>query len=433
MFGRRFGGDRDLLRPAPIVDDEAEPVFVVGSVRSGTSIMHRALREGADLPGFHEGNVGSLMQRMLDEIAVQFEHISDEILARKDNQMLARLDREALENHVVNWFVEFYRSQRSGRWLDKTPESYRNAPMVRACERFLRAFPRARFVYCVRRGIEQIMSVRRKFPQLPFEFSCLAWAESVENWIEVRDRLGDSWVEARQHELALQPERVATELAALLDLTKEQCRRVASIFAHTRQEQTHFAEDFRSTGLAETPWSDDDRAMFERICGRAMDAMGYSLESSLLDPAAPLRLFVPIEHASGAVKRSNVAPEEWGFCRSGSDGVQLHPGPRGGPPAEVRYLAAPCSGQDTFGARVEVPDDWSDAIVFTVRIEASDGSVVAAHEVEVDGAGSADVLLEFAPLHGPHDVVIATRMAEGGRSQPSAAVWRDAGLRIGER
>lgn len=418
-----------MLNPAPLVLDEAVPVFVVGCVRSGTSAVARALREGAEISGFREGNVLSMMQRMLREVARQYEHLPEDILERKKSLMLANCEREALETHVVNWFAALYAKQLgTGRWYDKSPESYPGAPMVRACPVVVRLFPRARFIFCIRRGIEQVMSCLRKFPSTNFKAWCRVWRDAAYAWHEVKEQLGDRAIAIEQHELALRPDLVSERIQELLGLSAAHGQAMESVLRGARVEQTQFAQDSRFIGLDETPWSAEERRIFSEICGPAMEGAGFSMEGRLIEPTAPLRLFHPVKHAEKAVALHAVAPGS--FRRNGEGGLVLVPNAPGEPPAEVRYLAAEFVGQDRLSGVIGSIDNGGDPLDFCLRIEPAGGGAPVVELVQhVTPGAEKSWEAGFPAIHGTHDIVISTRVASGFfRTAPG--IWRDITISI---
>jgi len=300
--------------------------------------------------------------------------------------------------------------------------------MIRFCPQLLQAFPNARFIWCVRRGIENILSRQRKFPEVPFRACCQSWTDSVEQWIAVRDQLQGRYVEAHQHEIAIQPEKVAREIAEVLDFSKRQRRGIEDVFTHKRSEQSRFAAEHRWIGLDETPWSSEEQEVFRQICGPAMEAMSYPLEGRTLTAAGPIRLFYPVVEAS--VRRENVPAEDWGFCRVGERGLQLHPNGPGESPAGVRYLDVPLSGHGKIRATLEVARESVAPVIFGLRIVRVGGSEALAElECEVKPGKEHHWEAEFPPVTGSSEVVISTRMAEGApTNHGAAAIWSDARL-----
>lgn len=418
-----------LLNPSAIVLDDVEPVFVVGCVRSGTSAVARALREGAEIPGFREGNVLSMMQRMLTEVARQYGHLPEDRFERKKTLMLANVDQAAVETYVVNYFAALYAKHLPHPvWYDKSPESFQNAPVVRSCPTVLRIFPKARFIFCLRRGIEQVMSCLRKFPRTNFRAWCHVWRDAAQAWGEVRDELGDRAIVVHQHEMAMRPDVVAERIQGLLGLAPSRREAMEGVFRGARVEQTQFAQDSRFIGIDETPWTPQQREIFVETCGGVMAAAGFSLEGRLVEPTAPMRLFHPVKFSERAVETENVA--NGAFRKDGRGGIVLVPNCPGEPPAEVRYLHADFVGQDRMTATVEVEDNGSDPVDFHIRIETSDDRRVVAEMSKQVRAGEAVSWTEsFPPVTGAHDIVISTRLARGA-FRPSPAVWRDTVISI---
>src|SRR5687767_11132337 len=148
----------------------AVPIFVVGSVRSGTSAMMHALRDGAGIRGFNEGVLAQLMPVLLAAIGNHYGTFN-----QKPTTMLGSVPREFLENGIKNLFGRaFVETMGTGRWLDKTPGG---APMINACPTLLEIFPEAKFIFCKRRGVENVLSRQRKFPGRSVEAHCEGWAK----------------------------------------------------------------------------------------------------------------------------------------------------------------------------------------------------------------------------------------------------------------
>src|SRR3954468_4848303 len=98
----------------------------MGSVRSGTSAMMAALRDGAQIRGFNEGVFAHLLPSLLSVVQ---SHYSDH--QQKPMTMLGSVTEEFLATSIKNLFgAAFIETMGEGRWLDKTPGG---AAIVAAC------------------------------------------------------------------------------------------------------------------------------------------------------------------------------------------------------------------------------------------------------------------------------------------------------------
>ncbi len=247
------------------------PVFVVGSARSGTSILAGALINGAGIDGYLEGHFLPLALSLVAETE-RYYHWKRGLL-NNDRIMIAHVPMAGLRSDLLQMFKRHAEGlARSERWLDKSPD----ARMIRAAPLMREIWPDAQFVFAKRRGIENVASRVRKFPHVDFEAHCRLWGESMEAWSEVRDRLADCSIEVEQREIALDPDRTAARLAGFLGLNDAERSGVARVFKRRRPEQTGGVESSRAAALGSVGWSEEQIAAFRRHCNGAMSAFGYS-------------------------------------------------------------------------------------------------------------------------------------------------------------
>src|SRR6185503_15022510 len=101
----------------------------------------------------------------------------------------------------------------------------------------LEILPNAKFIFCKRRGIENILSRQTKFAG-DFEAHCQGWAFTMQAWLETAPQLGNSAIMVDQREMAVQPESAAGRIAEFLDLSAEQRDGVVRVLRDRRLEQT---------------------------------------------------------------------------------------------------------------------------------------------------------------------------------------------------
>ena len=139
------------------------PVFVVGSPRSGTSILVDALFS-AGYKGFREGSFLSLITGIDAAVDKQFRTFDDGNSA----VLISNVDKEALKERLHEVLKMEAALHQQLPWFDKTgnPEIVPAIPVLR------RLWPESVFVFAKRRAIENVMSRVRKFPKHSFEYHC---------------------------------------------------------------------------------------------------------------------------------------------------------------------------------------------------------------------------------------------------------------------
>ena len=134
------------------------PVFIVGSPRSGTSILISSLLS-AGYNGYLEGNFLSLVrvvERDVDRHFASFYTPNPKVLT-------SRIDVAGLKERLSRVIVDAAAEQQPAPpWVDKTG----NPEMIEAIPTLRRLFPTSRFIFAKRRAIENIVSRVIKFPGL---------------------------------------------------------------------------------------------------------------------------------------------------------------------------------------------------------------------------------------------------------------------------
>src|SRR5215469_1917124 len=157
------------------------PVFIVGSPRSGTSALVTALMS-IGYRGYNEGNFLPLMaiiDRVVDNHYAAFGKPNPKVLT-------AQIDREQLKNGIEQVFKQLTDNAHPyPLWFDKSG----HAEMIPAIPTLRRLWPQAVYVFCKRRGIENVASRLKKFPAQGFERHCLGWAKVMTAWRSLRPQL----------------------------------------------------------------------------------------------------------------------------------------------------------------------------------------------------------------------------------------------------
>jgi len=247
------------------------PIFVVGSGRSGTSVITGALTKGAGIAGFAEGHLLPLAGILANDIDRYYGW--KQRLLQNRQMMIAHVPQADLRRDVLEIFKRHAESFAAGeRWVDKSPD----VRMIRAIPVLLEMWPGAKFLFAKRRGIENVASRLRKFPHVDFDTHCRLWADCMMAWLDVRDVVGDAGIEIEQRDIALEPDAVAECIGGFLGLGEERTAGIRRVFATRRPECTGGTERDSAIALEDTGWDECRIQSFRTHCDAAFSAFGYS-------------------------------------------------------------------------------------------------------------------------------------------------------------
>jgi len=246
------------------------PVFIVGSPRSGTSVLVAALSK-VGYQGFREGNFLPLMM-IIEKAADRFFSIAGK---KHPNTLAAHVDPASLKSKIEDIFKEVTDSLNTGPlWFDKTG----NHEMIRAIPILRRLWPECVFLFAKRRAIENVLSRVRKFPRRDFEYHCADWARNMTAWREVRPLLPpDVYLEVDQQDLIHDTDTVCARISGLLGLAPGQAQILAKTFKAARPQETTKGSAVHTYSLDSAGWSEAQLAIFRKHCEPEMRAYGYGL------------------------------------------------------------------------------------------------------------------------------------------------------------
>ncbi|CAH2572518.1 hypothetical protein PRNO82_01922 [Planktothrix rubescens] len=252
-----------------------KPIFILGSPRSGTSIIGLALRNGAGIVGYNEGHILSIIPPLIETIT---NHYKDKNILKHSAIAIANVSQDSIESEIIKIFQAQYSALLPHEvWLDKTP----GYQMIKAVPFILKMYPEARFIFAKRRGIENIISRLKKFPKPSFESHCIMWKSCMECWLESQQYLSENiYIEVDQIEILRQPQLVSESLAVLLGLNGSQTTKIEHIFKNKKPEYTGVNESLHTRAIQETGWTDKEIAIFRKHCEEVSKKFGYSESSS---------------------------------------------------------------------------------------------------------------------------------------------------------
>jgi len=246
------------------------PVFIVGSPRSGTSATVDALL-AAGYQGFREGNFLSLAYRISSDIDHHFRVFD----IGTTEVLMGCVDKEALKRKINDLFCSIVNALNPrDLWFDKTG----GAEMIRFLLPVLEMWPTAVVIFSKRRGIENVVSRLRKFPAVSFEQHCTDWAKTMAAWRQIRQTLSaDRFLEVDQYDMIRQPSSISSALARFLDLDRDRERAMEAMLQSTRAQETEAGSATQLRTLDAAGWSDGQKEIFLKHCAAEMTAFGYTL------------------------------------------------------------------------------------------------------------------------------------------------------------
>lgn len=276
------------------------PVFVVGSPRSGTTLLyHMLLSAGGFAIYLTESKVFDLLFPQVGDLrAFRSRRKALDIWLQSKLFTLSGLERSSIEKEIL-------RNCRSGgdflrivmehiadrqsveRWADNTPEHILYLSTIK------KEIPDAQVIHILRDGRDVALSLDRKGWISPFIWdrnrsllvAGLYWEWMVHKGRQFGRTIGRDYLEVHYEELLAQPGQVLAKIGRFIDhdLDYERIRQVA--VGSVREPGTSFHEEsesdtFSPVGRWQRALGREDLAALERLIGRTLRCLGYALAAS---------------------------------------------------------------------------------------------------------------------------------------------------------
>ncbi|WP_156811892.1 sulfotransferase family protein [Robiginitomaculum antarcticum] len=246
------------------------PIFIVGSGRSGTSVLLNTLHKTLNLPCHGEGHFYPLALPLITATNDFFEKHASK--SESSSHMLHDVKVEEVRGKIGDMIAEIYKKQYGANvFIDKTP----GPTGIEAIPFIQEAFPDIRIIYTKRRGIEVVRSAVRKFPHVAFEGHCEIWRDSMTTWRDARPKLHVPYLEIDQHDIALNPALIAEQIGELLELNPHQVNTVKS-YLLTDRPQSSGKLNSGTVNIESSGWDEKEIKIFRKICGPIMTVFGYT-------------------------------------------------------------------------------------------------------------------------------------------------------------
>jgi hypothetical protein len=273
--------------PARLVPICPNPVFVIGSPRSGTTVLARSLAQHSELWASGESRVFShLSANGLVERA--FDHTM-----LTPGQHLLRLEevsREEFLSYVSLGINALITSRSEGRrWIDHTPH------YTRIVDTLAELFPGASFIHILRDGREVVQSMLNFADSRPdpaaarfaeqnigardMRRACDKWRDHVQAAMTFCDEHTDRAMVVRYEDLVAARQAAFRSMHRFLGIADEEGP--ASFLASRRINSSFRGRPRLSASELWEAWDEEQRRTFAELAGTTMLRCGYSTPDKL--------------------------------------------------------------------------------------------------------------------------------------------------------
>lgn len=270
------------------------PVFVLGCVRSGTTLLYHMLLSAGNFAIYRtESAVLNLLEPRFGDLSV--ERNKRRLLnAWFESRLFTEtgLDRESIGKKVMDEcrnggdflrivMSEIAARQGVGRWADTTPEH------LLYLHRIKQTIPEALVIHIIRDGRDVALSTDKQayIRRLPWDRRPSKMAAGLYwDWMVNKGRrdghdLGEDYIEVHFEDLIRDPRQTLTRLGQFVgqELDYDQILRVG--IGSVRAPNTSFGEtaDFNPVGRWREGFSDEELLIFESLVGTTLEQNGYEL------------------------------------------------------------------------------------------------------------------------------------------------------------
>ncbi len=264
-------------KPAEQTFPGTRAAFVIGSPRSGTSILAWAVAQHPDMCTGPEADFPYYFGQ-----SGEFDRVWDLCTKREDGWMVRHgVEREEYLACLGLGLDQLFQRRSEGRrWVDSTPANVLVGP------RLALLFPNAQFLHIVRDGRFVVSSLMKSGFDHPsakdFTLATQTWADYVKAGRAFEKASPERVLEVRQERLESEPESVMKDVQEFLGLEHSdklaeylRTHRINSSYGNTPRENLL---ETKPASVPKTPWKDwaaSEKVTFSKIAAATMVELGY--------------------------------------------------------------------------------------------------------------------------------------------------------------
>jgi len=286
------------------------PVFVLGSPRSGTTLLYHMLLSAGNFAVYRaESEALHLLEPRFGDLSVEKnkrrlmqEWVKTRLFTATGLEAASLQERVMAECRNGGDFLrivmeETARRQGVARWAECTPDHLLYLPRIK------QTIPEALVIHIIRDGRDVALSMERQnYPRkLPWDLSLrrmaagLYWEWMVRNGRELGRELGPDYIEVHYEDLVSRPQQVLDQLSPFIGqaLDYEQIQRVG--IGSVSQPNTSFKAEAEGDGFNPVQrwkkhFAPAELAIFEELLGDALPQFGYARETKVEKKSIGLRM-----------------------------------------------------------------------------------------------------------------------------------------------
>ncbi len=264
-------------KPAEQTFPGTRAAFVIGSPRSGTSILAWAVAQHPDMCTGPEADFPYYFGQ-----SGEFDRVWDLCTTRKDGWLVRHgVEREEYLACLGLGLDQLFQRRSEGRrWVDSTPANVLVGPKLALL------FPNAQFLHIVRDGRFVVNSLMKSGFDIEaasdFTVATKTWATFVKAGRAFEDASPERVLEVRQERLEEDPESVMREVQEFLGLEHSdglaeflRTHRINSSYGAAARDDL---QETRPARVSKTPWKDwsaKEKTTFSEIATETMVELGY--------------------------------------------------------------------------------------------------------------------------------------------------------------